>query len=141
MRIKPPATVAVALLLLCGTVHARNPSADLKREIDAGRAAVADLERLDDRRAVADEVALLRTFFDEASGWLSKEEWDRVREVLDRCTAQAELIRQKTTATRMSAQANERETALKNLRNKLEQTKQALQQATVKKQAMEMNAK
>src|SRR5215468_10616711 len=88
-----------ALLLAPSGALARNPSSDLQREIDSGRAAVADLERLDERRAVSDETALLRSFYDEAGAWLAKQEWDRVREVLDRCNAQSELIRQKSIAT------------------------------------------
>ncbi len=133
--------VAVALLAFAGAAHGKSPAADLQREIEAGRTAVADLERLDERHAATDETAVLRTWFDEAGTWLSKEEFDRVREVLDRCNAESELIRQKIAATRLTAQANEREAALKAVRSKLEQTRQQLQQAQVKKQAMEMNAK
>jgi multidrug resistance efflux pump len=130
-----------ALLGVSAPAWARSPAADLQRELDAGRAAVADLERLDDKKAVTAETAVLRAWYDEGGNWLSKEEFDRVREVLDRCNAQSELIRQKISAARAVAQANEREAALKSLRAKLEQTKQDLQQAQVKKKAMEMNSK
>jgi hypothetical protein len=132
---------AALLALLGARAEARDPSGDLKRQLDAGRAAVADLERLDDRRGVSDELALLRTWYDEAGNWLAKEEFDRVREVLDRTTAQSELIRQKITASKLTAQANERDAQHRALRARIDQTKQAHQQAQVKKQAMEMNAK
>ncbi len=114
---------------------------DLKRQIDVQRASVADLERLDDRRTVADEIALLRTWLDEAWGRYSKKDYDQVREVLDRCVAQAELIREKTASAKIVAQAVEREGALQASRDRAERTRQALQVAIVKKKAMEMNAK
>jgi hypothetical protein len=133
--------VGVALLALAGVARAKSPAADLQREIATGRTALSDLERLDEKHVVTDETAVLRTWFDEAGAWLSKEEFDRVREVLDRCNAESELIRQRIAASSLTAKANEREAALKAVRTKLEQTKQQLQQAQVKKQAMEMNNK
>src|SRR5579859_1282652 len=77
--------------------------ADLKREIDTQRAAAADLERLDDQHAVTDETTLLRSWLDEASSQLAKEETDKTREVLGRCIAQAELVRQKVAAGKATA--------------------------------------
>ena len=133
--------IGCVALLSVRVAFARDPSGDLKRQIDAGRAAVADLERLDERHAVTDETTLLRTWYDEATNFMPKEEFDRVREVLDRCTAQSELIRQKIIASNAVREANEREEKLRNLRQKIEQTRKDLQQAQVKKQAMEMNAK
>jgi hypothetical protein len=119
----------------------RREADDLRREIDAQRAAVIDLERLDADRAVPDEIANLKTWLDEATGQLGKEEMNRVREVLDRCIAQAELIRQKINAAKLTAQMRDRDAALKRLREKIERTRQQLQQTTVAKKAMEMNAK
>jgi hypothetical protein len=114
---------------------------DLRRQIDAQRAGVGDLERLDSSKVATDELTLLRTWLDEASTQLQKEEYDKTREVIDRCLAQAELIRQKTTAGRLGAQANERETALKRSRDKVQKTKEAIQQATINKKALEMTTK
>jgi hypothetical protein len=119
----------------------RREAEDLRREIDAQRAAIVDLERLDVDRAVPDEIANLKTWLDEATGQLGKEEMNRVREVLDRCIAQAELIRQKINAAKLTAQMRDRDAALKRLREKIDRTKQQLQQTTVTKKAMEMNAK
>ena len=73
---------------------------DLTREIDTQRAAAADLERLDDQRAVTAETTNLRSWLDEASSQLAKEEMDKTREVLARCIAQSELIRQKIAAAK-----------------------------------------
>jgi hypothetical protein len=132
---------AAALLALAGHAEARRRPEDLKRQIESEQAAVGDLERLDDKRVAVDELALLRSWYDEAWGQYGKEEYDRVREILERTTAQAELIRQKSTAGKLSAQAADRENAAKVSREKLERTKKELQQATIKKKAMEMNSK
>jgi hypothetical protein len=114
---------------------------DLKRQIEAQQAAIGDLEKLDEKRVAVDELALLRSWFDEAWGQYSKEEYDRVREILDRCTAQAELIRQKATAGKLTSLAADREAAAKASHDKLERTKKDLQAAYIKKKALEMNSK
>jgi hypothetical protein len=132
--------VACGLALLWA-VRARALPEDLKREIEAKQAAISDFERLDPHHYVTDEITLLRTWLDEAWGQYAKEEYDRVREILERAGAQAELIRQKTTAANLMAQSQEREAQLKAMRDKLEHTKQALQQALIKKKALEMNVK
>lgn len=138
MRI--PGLILSAALLTGGTAYASAREAnDLRREIDTQRAAAADLERLDDRRAVPDETTLLRSWLDEASAQLGKEEFDKTREVIARCIAQAELIRQKVGAAKLTAQAQEREQALKRSREKVERTKRELQQAQIDKRALEMN--
>jgi len=120
---------------------ARAGQGDLARQIDAQRAGVVDLERLDVRRAVPDETTSLRSWLDEASAQYAREEFDRVRELLDRCIAQAELIRQKIVAVDLVAQAEEREAAVKTLRDKTESARQSLQQALIKKKALEMTTK
>ena len=114
---------------------------DLRRQIDSQRSGIADLERLDETRKTAGETALLRSWLDEADALHAKEEWDKVRLVLDRCVAQTEFIRQKTVAAKLGAQADERERAAKASRDKLERTKRDLQEAQTNKKAMEMNAK
>src|SRR5262249_39360229 len=104
MRILSWTTCILALLAVCGgTAHAKPE--DLKRQIEVQQAGIADLERLDDRRAVPDEIVLLKTWLDEAWGQYAKEEYDRVREVLERAIAQAELIREKISSTRLQAVA------------------------------------
>lgn len=130
------------LVLLCGGSALANQEAeDLKRQIESQRAAVSDLDRLDDRHLVTDEITLLKTWLDEAWSQYSKEEWKRVREVVDRCIAQAELIRQRITAAKMTAAANEREAQVKDRRAKTEQRRHELLEAAATKKALEMNSK
>jgi hypothetical protein len=132
----------MALLLLFSTqVFAGQESEDLKRQIESQRAAVSDLERLDDRHLVTDEITRLKSWLDEAWQQYSKEEWKNVREVVDRCIAQAELIRQKITAGKMTAYANDREAAVRATREKIDRTKKALLEAQATKKALEMNNK
>jgi hypothetical protein len=132
----------VLSLVLVSTAWAgKRELEDLRRQIDSQRSAAGDLERLDEKRAVTDEVTTLRSWVDEATTQLQKDELDKVREVLDRCLAQGELIRQKITSTRLIAQAIDKETALKKARDRNEKTKVAIQQATINKKALELNAK
>src|SRR3954469_7868119 len=134
--------VIALLLFVCGShAWASQEAEDLKRQIESQRAAVSDLERLDDRHYVTDEITLLRTWLDEAWSQYSKEEWKKVREVVDRCIAQAELIRQKITAAKMTAYANEREGQVRSTRERIDRTKRALLEAQSTKKAMEMNSK
>lgn len=131
----------LALMLSAGTALAGQEAEDLKRQIESQRAAVSDLDRLDDRHLVTDEITLLKTWLDEAWSQYSKEEWKRVREVVDRCIAQAELIRQKITAGKMTAYANDREAAVRATRDKIERTKKSLLDAQSTKKALEMTSK
>jgi hypothetical protein len=124
-----------------GRALANQEAEDLKRQIESQRAAVSDLERLDDKRLVTDEITLLRSWLDEAWSQYSKEEWKKVREVVDRCIAQAELIRDKITAAKMTAYASDRETAVKATRDKVERTRKQLLEAQATKKAMEMTSK
>ncbi len=80
---------------------------------------------------------MLKSWLDEAWNLRSKHEYDEVREVLDRCIAQAELIRQKISAAKLRAQVQKREAALDEVKNKIRTTKQALQEMTIKKKSLE----
>ncbi|MCA1662980.1 MAG: hypothetical protein LC659_01650 [Myxococcales bacterium] len=133
--------VMALLLLLAAQAFAGQEAEDLKRQIESQRAAVSDLERLDDRHMVTDEITLLKSWLDEAWQQYSKEEWKRVREVVDRCLAQAELIRDRITAGKMTAYANDREAAVRSTREKIDRTKKALLDAQSTKKALEMNSK
>ena len=130
------------LSLLASVAQAGKAEAsDLKRQIDSQRAAVSDLERLDEARKLTGETTLLRSWLDEADAQHAKEKWDEVRQVLDRCIAQAELVRQKTLAVRLMQKAEERERAAQASRDKLEATRRSLAYAQSSKKALEMNAK
>ena len=127
-----------------GVVGARSALAgeedDLQRQIETQRSGAADLERLDELKAVTDEITLLRSWLDEAWNLRAKHEYDQVREVLDRALKQADLIRDKITTAKLRAQAQKREAALAELRAKIGRTRKALAETTAKKKALEGSA-
>ena len=126
---------SIALLCIAaGAAYA--DSKDLKREIKAQQSAANDLLALDTHKAVADEIALLRTWLDEAAN-----QTERAREVLDRCLAQADLIRLKIAVSKITARAAAAERAALEAKDKVKTTQKALEDAIVKKKAMELNAK
>jgi len=110
---------------------------DLQRQIETQRSGVADLERLDELKATTDEITRLRAWLDEAWALRSKHDYDQVREVLDRALKQADLIRAKITVSKLRAQAQRREAALQDTRNKIAQSRKALQDTTLKKKILE----
>jgi hypothetical protein len=114
---------------------------DLQRQIDTQRAGASDLERLDDMRTTTDEITLLKTWLDEAWTLRSKHEYDQVREVLDRCLAQAELVRQKITTAKLRAQMQRREATVKELKAKIARTNKSLEDTVINKKALEGGAK
>ena len=113
---------------------------DLQRQIDTQKSSVADLERLDDLKAVTDEIARLKSWLDEAWGLRAKHEYDQVREVLDRALKQEDLIRAQITVSKLRAQEQKREAALKELKDKIARTRKTLQETTDKKKALEKAA-
>src|SRR5262245_38413492 len=121
---------------LSGAVARAGEEDDLQRQIETQRAGANDLERLDDLKSTTDEITLLKSWLDEAWSLRSKHEYDQVREVLDRCLAQAELIRQKIAAAKLRVQAQRRELALRELRGKIDRANKSLQDTVVKKKAL-----
>ena len=113
---------------------------DLQSRIETQRSGVADLEKMDDLKSVPDEITLLRAWLDEAWSLRSKHEYDQVREVLDRATAQAELIRAKITASKLRAQAQRNEAAFAELKARIAKTRKALSDTITKKKVLEGNA-
>lgn len=135
------ARCAVTLALVLAAARAGADEKDLKRRLESQRSAVTDLQTLDQRRAASDEIALLKTWLDEAWTQLAREEEDLVRMLLDRCDAQAVHIREATEASKAMAETATAEAALKASRAKIERTRRDLEQAHIKKKAMEMNLK
>ncbi len=127
--------------VLVGDAATAGEADDLQVMIDRARNGVPDLERQDDRGATRDETTVLRVWLDEAWRLRSEQRYDDVRIVLDRCEAQAELIRQKIQASKVAARAAERENDLKRLRDNMDKTKRAIQQATLAKAALEARSK
>lgn len=123
-----------------GSVARAGEEDDLQRQIDTQKASVADLERLDELKAVTDEIARLKSWLDEAWGLRAKHEYDQVREVLDRTLKQADLIRAEITVSKLRAQEQKREVALKDVRDKIAKTRKTLQETSDKKKALEKAA-
>jgi hypothetical protein len=141
--------VAVGLVVLgvvfglwgpMGGVARAGEEDDLQRQIDTQKASVADLERLDELKAVTDEIARLKSWLDEAWGLRAKHEYDQVREVLDRTLKQADLIRAEITVSKLRAQELKREASLKDVKDKIAKTRKTLQETSDKKKALEKAA-
>jgi hypothetical protein len=135
------AAAATAALLATAPLAVAGEADDLQRMIDVARQGGKDLERLDDRQAVRDELTLLNVWLDSAWKFRSEQKYDEVRVVLDRVQAQADMIRQKITAAQLDSEANQKEAELKRLRDEIAKTRAALQAATVQKAALEGRAK
>jgi hypothetical protein len=114
---------------------------DLQAMIDRARNGVTDLERLDERSAAREDAALLRLWLDEAWRLRSEQKYDEVRLVLDRCDAQAAMIREKIQAAKLMAQAAEKEEGLRRVRDNIEKTRRAIQQAQMQKIGLEARSK
>jgi hypothetical protein len=110
---------------------------DLQRIIEDGRQTANDLERLDEQKAVGTELTFLRTWLDRAWSLRSQEKYDDVRVVTDRCKAQADMIREKITASKLAAQADQKEAEVTRARATLERTKKALENAKIQKYRLE----
>jgi hypothetical protein len=133
-------TSTLGTLATTGTAMAGEED-DLQRQIETQRAGVPDLERLDELKSAGDEIVLLKAWLDEAWALRAKHEYDQVREVLDRSLAQAELIRQKISTSKLRAQADKREAALQDTRRKTEAARKSLADTTLKKKALEVGSK
>jgi hypothetical protein len=114
---------------------------DLQAMIDRARNGVTDLDRLDEKGAAKQEIATLRTWLNEAWTLRSQQKYDDVRIVLDRCDAQAEMIRQKTLAAKALAQAADKETRVAKLRAEIEKARKGIEAAKQQKSALEVRTK
>jgi hypothetical protein len=126
------------LAVLAVPVMARAGEADdLQRQIDYLKQTTNDLERQDDQKAVATEIAMMRSWLDNAWTLRSQEKYEEVRIVLDRCEAQANMVRQLLTASELAAQADAKEKEVKRSRGQLDRTKKALENAKIQKARLE----
>jgi hypothetical protein len=114
---------------------------DLQRMIDTARQSAKYLEGLDEQRATREDLTLLGTWLDTAWRLRSDQKYDEVRVVLDRVQAQSDMIRQKITATKASAEAARKEEEVRRLRDKIAKTRDAIQAATLQKAAIEGKVK
>lgn len=109
--------------------------------IDGAKQGTNDLERLDELRTTREEITMLRLWLDISWRLRSEQKYDEVRVVLDRCQAQADMIRQMIAASKVVAKANEKEAEVKALRAEIAKTRQAIQAATLEKTALQARIK
>lgn len=134
------AAAALALLLVTGAARSRawaDEEDDIQRQIDVQKSGVADLEHLDRQHAATSEIQRLRDWLGQAWDLRNKHEPDDAREVLERCVAQAELVRQVITTAQLKAQVSDREAKLSATKAETEKKKKALLDAQVKKRALD----
>jgi hypothetical protein len=133
--------LGVVSLLGFASIARAGEADDLQRMIDAGRQGATDLERLDDQRAVREEITLLRVWLDAAWTLRSQQKYDEVRVMLDRCSAQGDMIRRKIFAAKASAEAARKEDEVRQLKAKIAKTKDQIQAAMLQKAALEGKVK
>jgi len=134
------AAAALALLLVTGAARSHawaDEEDDIQRQIDVQKSGVADLEHLDRQHAATSEIQRLRDWLGQAWDLRNKHEPDDAREVLERCVAQAELVRQVISAAQLKTQVADRETKLNATKSETEKKKKALLDAQVRKRALE----
>ena len=95
------------------------------------------IERLDERKTAGTDLTVLRMWLDQAWSLRSQEKYDDVHTVTDRCRAQADMIREKITASKLAAEADQKEAEVARARATLEKTKKALENAKVQKIRLE----
>ncbi|MCG5054409.1 MAG: hypothetical protein KA712_15710 [Myxococcales bacterium] len=123
----------------CGpTPAARAGEADdLQVMIDRSRRNVSDLQRIDEQRVASEELAVFSTWLDEAWRLRAEKQYDRVREVLDRGDAQADMIREVITAGQLAEQARQEESALASTRARIVELTQTIETLKKRKAALE----
>jgi hypothetical protein len=132
--------IGVGLTAALGGAARAGEEDDLQRQIDTQKSSVADLERLDELKAVTDEIGRLKSWLDEAWGLRAKHEYDEVRTVLDRALKQEDLIRDEITVSKLRAQELKREASLKEIKDKIARTRKTLQETSDKKKTLEKAA-
>jgi hypothetical protein len=110
---------------------------DLQRQIDYLKQTTSDLDRQDDQKVAKEYIEFMKSWLDNAWNLRSQEKYDEVRIVLDRCEAQANMIRQQLVAAKLAAQAAAKEDEVKRAKNQLERTKKALENAKTQKARLE----
>jgi hypothetical protein len=136
------ATILGAVVLLgASSMAVAGEADDLQRMIDTTKQAANDLERLDEQKAVREEITLMRVWLDSAWRLRSDQKYDETRVVLDRVQAQGDMIRQKILASKATADATRKEEEVRKVREKIARTRQAIQEATLQKAALEGKVK
>jgi hypothetical protein len=133
--------LGAVVLLGASSMAVAGEADDLQRMIDTAKQAANDLERLDEQKAVREEITLMRVWLDSAWRLRSDQKYDETRVVLDRVQAQGDMIRQKILAAKATADATRKEDEVRKVRDKIARTKQAIQDANLQKAALEGKVK
>jgi hypothetical protein len=132
------ATILLTLVFLAVPALAQAGEADdLQRQIDYLKQTTTDLERQDDQKAASTDITMMRSWLDNAWTLRSQEKYEDVRILLDRCNAQANMVRQRLVAAKLAAQATAKEDEVKRAKNQLARTKKALENAKLQKARLE----
>jgi hypothetical protein len=129
--------VTVLGLLGFGNRARADEDDDLQRQIDTQKTGASDLEHLDSRHAASPELQRLRDWLSQAWDLRNKHEPDSAREVLDRCLAQGDLIRQIIAAAQIRADVSDREATLQKTKDKIAHQRKALLDAQMQKKVLE----
>lgn len=132
-----PTFLLFVVLLVVPALARAGEADDLQRQIDYLKQTTNDLERQDDQKSVTTDVTMMRSWLDNAWTLRSQEKYDEVRIVLDRCEAQANMVRQRLVAAKLAAQATAKEDEVKQARAQLARTKKALENAKLQKARLE----
>jgi hypothetical protein len=141
MRIATLWWTVLLVLLWAGAARGDRSRADLERQLDAQRAALEDLGTLDTGRMAGDELALFRSWLDEAHNRLREKKPDLVRELVDRMLAQGQLIRQLIAAGTAADALARKEAELADARRRVQELAKAIDAARVKQKALEMKTR
>jgi len=114
---------------------------DLQAMIDRARRGVDDLRALDRRHAATEDIAVLDVWLGEAWNLRSEKDYQRSRAVLDRVEAQKDMIRERITASDLSAKASGLEADVEAAYERIEALKTAIKEATARKAALEATLK
>jgi len=110
---------------------------DLQRQIDTQKTGASDLEHLDTRHSATSELQRLRDWLAQAWDLRNKHEPDAARDVLDRCLAQGDLIRQIIAAAQIRSEVSDREATLQKTKDKIARQRKALLDAQMQKKVLE----
>ena len=132
-------TLAVVTLAfgICASPALADEEDDIQRQVDAQKSGIPDLEHLDTRHAAATDIQRLKEWIAAAWDLRNKHDPDGAREVLDRCLAQADLVRQVIAESQMKADVAAREAKLQKTKQEIEHQKQALREGQAKKKSLE----
>ncbi len=135
------AVFALGLCLAASAPALADEADDMQATIERERRGAADLKRLDETKAAAEDIALIDVWLNLAWSLRGEQNFDRAREVLERVDAQKDMIREKITAAHKKLEAAKAEAQLAAVRQRIKTLKQDIAAAAKKKVSLEGKAK